>query len=63
MSAQPTDKERTVFTIEMLRVIADERERDLHAALRRRRLEAPPVERMRWHYQTARPRPKEARAL
>ena len=54
-------KERTVFSIDMLRVIADEREREIQAELRRRRLVAPPFMKVRVLHRPARPRPKEER--
>lgn len=59
MSAEPTDEERAVFSIEMLRVIADEREREVQAEVHRRRLFGPPMIKARVHHRPARPRPKE----
>ena len=50
-----------MFSIDMLRVIADEREREIQAELRRRRLVAPPFAKVRWHHRATRPRPKEER--
>jgi len=50
-----------VFSIDMLRVIADEREREVQAELRRRRLVARPFLKVRWHHRPSRPRPKEDR--
>jgi hypothetical protein len=58
MSAEPTDEEIRVFSIDMLRVIADERERDVQAELRRRRLLELPSSQERIHHRPARPRPK-----
>jgi len=56
------ERERTVFTIEMLRVIADDREREFQAEARRRQVVAPSIDKVRWHHRTAQPRPKEAMA-
>jgi hypothetical protein len=50
-----------VFSIDMLRVLADEREREVQAELWRRRLVSPPFARVRWHHRPAQPRPKEER--
>jgi hypothetical protein len=50
-----------VFSIDMLRVIADEREREIQAELRRRRLVTPPFMKVRVHHRPARPRPKAER--
>ncbi len=47
-----------MFTIDMLRVIADERERDVLAELRRRRLLEEPSSQTRVHTRPTRPRPK-----
>ena len=47
-----------MFTIDMLRVIADERERDVQEELRRRRLLDEPSTQARVHNRPARPRPK-----
>lgn len=50
-----------MFSTDMLRVIADEREREIQAELRRRRLVAPPFMKVRVHQRPTRPRPKEDR--
>jgi len=50
-----------VISIDMLRLIADEREREIQAELRRRRLVAPPFMKVRWHHRPTRPRPKDER--
>jgi hypothetical protein len=47
-----------MFSIEMLRVIADEREREVQDELQRRRLVARPSTKVRWHHRPARPRPE-----
>jgi len=57
MSTEPTTEENPVFSMDMLRVIADERERDFQAELQRRLL-AERSSRIRWHHRPARPRPK-----
>jgi hypothetical protein len=58
MSAEPTDEEIRVFSIDMLRLIAGEREREVQAELRRRRLLDLPCDEARIHHRPARPRPK-----
>jgi len=57
MSAEPTTEENPVFSMDMLRVIADEREREIQAELQRR-LVAERSSRIRWHHRPARPRSK-----
>jgi hypothetical protein len=47
-----------VFSIDMLRVIATEREREVQAELRRRRLLELPSSQARIHHRPAQPRPK-----
>ncbi len=47
-----------MFSIDMLRVIAGEREREVQAELRRRRLLELPSGDGRIHHQPVRPRPK-----
>jgi len=47
-----------VFSYDMLRVIADEREREIQAELRRRKLFAKPFIPMRWHHRPTRRRPE-----
>jgi hypothetical protein len=47
-----------MFSIDMLRVIADERERDVQEELRRRRLLDAPSSQTRVHTRPTRPRPK-----
>ena len=59
MVAEPRDEEIPVFSIDMLRVIAGEREREVQAELRRRRLLELPSGEARIHHRPARPRPKD----
>ena len=50
-----------MFSIDMLRVMAGEREREVVAELRRRRLLESPSSQSRVHNRPTRPRPKEDR--